>query len=311
MTPPTYSSYKNKPAILLENDLISALFLPGIGGKLCSLISKKTGYEFMVQRPGLAYKEQPFDGVYTEGECSGFDDMFPTIDVCYYENEPWKNVKMADHGEVWSLPWDYSVASDSLCMSVQGMRFPYRLEKKVRFFSDDTLRFDYTLTNQSRFDFEFLWAGHLMLNIEVGTTIVVPNDCRQMVTILTNGSGKFGDVHDWPYLKDKDGHSYRADISRPKETQGFEKYYFMNKLQDGWCELLYPDKKNRFKVSFAAETIPYLGLLMNENGWDNLYNIIIEPCSICYDRPDVAKKYGQVSKIDAMGSMAWWMEVTL
>jgi hypothetical protein len=308
---PVHSNYKNKTAILLESDLISALFIPSVGGKLASLINKKTGYEFMVQRPGTIYRDQPFDGIYVEGECSGFDDMFPTIDMCYSENEPWINIKMADHGEVWSLPWDCEINTESIRMSVQGKRFPYRLEKKVCFISDNTLRFNYTLTNQSAFDFEFLWAGHLMLNMEVGTTVVVPDDCRRLVTILTNGSGKFGDVHEWPYLVGKDGQPYRADISRPKQTQGFEKYYFLNKLQEGWCELLYPDKKNKIKVSFANDAIPYLGILMNENGWDDLYNIIIEPCSICYDRPDLAKKYGQISKVEAMGSISWWMELTI
>lgn len=305
------SSYKNKKSIVLESTKIRAEFIPEPGGKLASLINKNTGYEYLVQRENAVYREQPYNGVYVDGECSGFDDMFPTIDTCRYENEPWQGVEMPDHGEVWSLPWKFEFDDLTLKMSVEGVRFPYRLEKSVFLSNENTLRIEYTLTNLSSSEFEFLWAGHFMLNVKEGTTVTVPDDCKQAVTILTNGNGAYGDIHDWPYFKDKNGNKYRADICRPKDTLGFEKYYFINRLKDGWCKLNYPDNKNGFKISFPVSTVPYLGLLMNEGGWDGLYNIFIEPCSVCYDRPDVAKKYGQVSKVAGLGKYSWYLEITL
>lgn len=305
------SSYKNKKSIVLESTKIRAEFIPAPGGKLASLINKETGYEYLIQRKNEIYRDQPFDGVFVDGECSGYDDMFPTIDRCKYENEPWIGVEMADHGEVWSIPWYYSLNTLSLRMSVKGVRFPYKLEKNISFVDENTLRLDYTLTNLSSFDFEFLWAGHLMLNIEEGTEVKVPDDCRQAVTVLTNGKGTFGDINNWPIFKDNHGNPYRADLCRPRDVKGFEKYYFNNRLTDGWCELKYPDNKNKLKVSFSAGTVPYLGILMNEGGWDGLYNIIIEPCTVCYDRPDVAKKYGQVSKVEASGIYSWYVEIIL
>jgi hypothetical protein len=306
-----HSVYKNKKSIVLENTKIRAEFIPDPGGKLASLINKETGYEYLIQRKNPIYRDQPFDGVYVDGECSGYDDMFPTIDTCKYENEPWKGVDMADHGEVWSLPWEYAADDFALHMTVKGVRFPYKLEKRIYFRNENSLRLDYTLTNISPFDFEFLWAGHLMINIIEGTKVEVPDDCKQMVTILTNGNGAFGDINDWPFLKDKYGNNYRADIARSEDVMGFEKYYFNNRLEDGWCKLKYPDGKNILKISFPVSTVPYLGILMNEGGWDNLYNIIIEPCSVCYDRPDLAKKYGQVSKVAASGIYSWYNEIMI
>ena len=94
---------------------------------MVSLVCKETGYEFLVQRKGKTYREQPFDGVYVEGECSGYDDMFLTVDECYYENDPWKGIKMADHGEVWSLPWECEIINNCLqfCSTLRWMvRFP-------------------------------------------------------------------------------------------------------------------------------------------------------------------------------------------
>ena len=308
----SHSSYKNKNSIVLQSTKIRAEFIPECGGKMASLINRETGYEYLIQRKNEIYRDQPFDGTFVDGECSGYDDMFPTIDICQYENKPWEGVKMADHGEVWSLPWEVSESdSSSLKMSVKGVHFPYELEKSISFINENKLRLDYTLTNSSPFDFEFLWAGHLMINIEEGTRVLVPEDCRETITVLTNGKGTFGDINNWPLFKDIHGKPYRADISRPKEINGFEKYYFNNKLKDGWCELKYPGNKNILKISFPVGTVPYLGILMNEGGWDDLYNIIIEPCTICYDRPDVAKKHGQVSKVKAFGKYLWYIEIEI
>ena len=308
----TKTMYKNKPSLILENDKFRAEFLPDPGGKMASLVNKRTGFEFLLQRPAPVYREQPFGGVYVEGECSGFDDMFPTIDVCLCENVPWQGIELADHGEVWSLPWDVVFANEhSLKMSVHGVRFPYFLEKQVTLTDHGSLRLDYELTNLSPFDFEYLWAGHLMINLVEGTRVSVPEDCREMVTILSGAGLKFGDIHQWPYLKDANGETYRADVARHKSAKGFEKYYFTNPLKQGWCRLEYPGQHDTFHLSFSTDTVPYLGILMNEEGWDGLYNIIIEPCSICYDRPDVAKKYGQRSVVRGKSKIHWNMEISI
>jgi galactose mutarotase-like enzyme len=306
-----FSKYKNKKSIVVENNRIRAEFISDPGGKMVSLVGKDTGYEFLVQRPGEVYREQPFDGCYTDGECSGFDDMFPTIDACAYDTEPWKGVKMADHGEVWSLPWEHRIKDNTLELSVKGMRFPYELKKQVFFFSENTLRIAYTLVNTSTYDFEFLWAGHFMFNMEEGMRVAVPDDCKEAISILTNTDRAFGEIMHWPHFKDISGEVYRADISRAATSGGFEKYYFKNKLKDGWCELHYPDSKKKLAVSFSADTVPYLGILMNENGWDNLYNIFIEPCTVCFDRPDLAKRNGQISKVTAGGRYQWYIDLTL
>ncbi|MEQ8925870.1 MAG: DUF5107 domain-containing protein, partial [Fulvivirga sp.] len=78
----TPSKYKDKDSLVLENKMIRAEVLPNPGGKVASFINKETGYEYMLQRPNKNYKDQSFGGSYIDGECSGFDDMFPTIDEC-------------------------------------------------------------------------------------------------------------------------------------------------------------------------------------------------------------------------------------
>ncbi|MDD4730243.1 MAG: hypothetical protein PHN55_16010, partial [Dysgonamonadaceae bacterium] len=249
------SNYKDKNSIVIENTKIRAEIIPVPGGKLASFINKETGFEYLLQRANELYRNQPFGGVFVEGECSGYDDMFPTIDQCVYENEPWKGVEMVDHGEVWSLPWEYETDNDSLRLSVEGVNFPYKLEKHIYFSTTNSLRIDYDLTNYSPYDFEFLWAGHIMLNLEEGVKVQVPEGCKQTVTVLSHGKRKFGDINNWPFLSDQQGNDYRADIARPKDTNGFEKYYFKDILEDGWCILKYPDNKTTLQISFPVSTI--------------------------------------------------------
>ena len=305
------STYKNKNSIVVQKELIRAVFLPDPGGKMVSLVNRKTGFEFLVQRAGQTYRDQPFGGSYVDGECSGFDDMFPTIDECFCEQDPWKNVLMADHGEVWSLPWDCREVNGVLKMSVRGIRFPYYLEKAISFTDTNTLRISYHLKNESHDDFDFLWAGHFMINMQEGCRIAVPPDCKKAITMLSNGPRKYGQVVDWPSFSDNEGKKYRADISRSEDVAGFEKYYFQNKLENGWCRFEYPHDTGSIQISFPSAKVPYLGILMNEKGWDGLYNVFIEPCTVAYDRPDRARQHGQISTLKASGVYEWYIDITV
>lgn len=305
------STYKNKKSIVLESTWIRAEFTPEPGGKMVSLKDLSNGYEYLVQREGNIYRDQPFGGNYVAGECSGYDDMFPTIDACDYHAEPWKGTPMSDHGEVWSLPWKAETGADHLKLTAKGMRFPYILEKEISFLAEDTLRLHYQLQNTGTHDFEFLWAGHFMINIEPGTRVELPDECKKAISILSNSSRSYGEIMDWPAFSNADGKPYQADIARPPESKGFEKYYFSDKLKEGWCRLVYPDNQKKLTISFSTDTVPYLGLLMNENGWNDLYNIFIEPCTVCYDRPDIAKSHGQVSKVSAGEIYSWDITLTI
>ena len=111
------SRYKDQPAITIESEKIVAQFLPGIGAKLASLVYKPAGLELLVQRPNEEYLLAPYDGDYVaQGECSGFDEMFPSIDKCFYEGYPWRGTPIPDHGEVWSIPWAWESRMDGFIL---------------------------------------------------------------------------------------------------------------------------------------------------------------------------------------------------
>ncbi len=307
------SQYKDQEAVSMESETILAQFLPSIGAKMCSLVYKPLGFELLVQRPGEKYLLQPYDGDYVAGECSGFDDMFPSIDKCFYESHPWEGTKIPDHGEVWSIPWDRSVENDRLHFATYGVRFPYRLEKWAYFTSSAILRIEYRLTNLSNFDFDFMWAAHTMFNLEEGTELVLPPGVKSIVSTvsLSGALGKYGDEFEWPALRLSDGTEMDLRRLRPKKAKNADKYFIKGKMPEGWCTLKYHQSNLTLALSFPGTQVPYLAILPNEGGWKDLYNIFLEPCTASFDRLDVARLHDEFSTVKAKSTYDWHLNITI
>ncbi len=307
------STYKDQRAVTIETESLRAQFLPDTGAKLASLVYKPLDLEILIQRPSGRYLLQPFDGDYVAGECSGLDDMFPTIDTCFYDRGPWAGMKMSDHGEVWSLPWKTIINGDQIHFSVYGVRFPYCLEKRVYFSAENILRWDYQLTNLSPFDLDYVWAAHPMFILEEGAELVLPEGVQKIVgtfsmpgTYLT-----YGDEFSWPQDSFSDGKLRDFRKLQPKLAQLAYKYFIKGKMPEGWCGVKYHRSNFSLFMSFPVAQVPYLGILPNEGGWQDLYNIFLEPCSAPFDRPDAARYRGQVSTLPGNKSQEWHLNITL
>lgn len=308
------SQYKDQRAMSVESDLIVAQFLPAIGSKMCSLVYKPLNLELLVQRPNPRYLLAPYDGDYVgQGECSGFDEMFPSIDKCFYEGYPWRGTPIPDHGEVWSIEWDCAAENDRLHFATVGVRFPYKLEKWVSFHGDNVLHTDYRVTNLSDFDLDFMWAAHPMFYLEEGAELRLPAGVQQVVTTLsfTGSLGRYGDVFDWPIARLPDGQMRDLRRIRPKTACDAEKYFVKGKLPEGWCALTFPRSDLTLTLSFPVATVPYLAILPNAGGWQDLYNVFLEPATAPFDRLDVARLRGECSTVKARSTYEWHLDIAL
>jgi hypothetical protein len=307
------SQYKDQPAITLESDLLCAQFLPSIGSKMCSLVYKPRQVELLVQNASEKYLLQAYDGEYIAGECSGFDEMFPSIDTCFYESYPWQGTKIPDHGEVWSIAWEHKIDHEQLYMSTYGVRFPYKLEKYVTFAAPHIMHIRYVLTNLSDFDFDFMWAAHAMINLEDGVELVLPAEVASVIsTFSSSGSmGKYGDEFRWPRFRQVDGTFHDLSKLRPKSARETGKYFVKGKLPAGWCALKYHQSNFTLALSFPVKTVPYLAVLPNEGGWRDLHNIFLEPATASFDRLDVARLHKEFSTVHAHASYDWHLNITL
>lgn len=148
------SYYKDVEAIVCQTPKLRAAFLPQYGGKLTSLISLYNGRELLAQAESGQYKKPIYAGSYTDAECSGFDDMLPTIDPYVSTEYPWSGIEYPDHGEVYALNWQYEVLGDTLHMWVYSVRFSYRLDKWITE-KEGGIIIAYQLTNLTEFEFNY------------------------------------------------------------------------------------------------------------------------------------------------------------
>jgi galactose mutarotase-like enzyme len=304
-------AYKDQKAIVLENDLVRAVLLPAHGGKTISLVHKGLGVETLWQNPVPAFKGSKYGELYEDGEFAGFDEMFPTISRCFYESSPWAGVEAPDHGEVWALPWQDRVEGDAVTLSVNGVRFPYRLQKTVSL-EGERLIAHYAAANLSSFPLEFIWAAHPLFNAVEGMRFIVPGDMRQIINAVPSPVlGGYGERYEFPLARRRSGSTVRLDVVPARNSTGFQKYWFAAKVTEGWCVLHDPGRKLSIGLSYPADKVPWLGMWLNEGAYAGQYNIAPEPATAAMDRIDFARMWDMGSVIAPGAVYEWDLAITL
>lgn len=305
--------YKGKKRITMESERLMVSFIP-VGSRMVSLIDKSSGREFLLQGKSEKCITGTYDSYLPDFDPFGFDEMFPTINECFYEDYPWKGVRIPDHGEVWSLEWDCGIYSDdSLGMSVHGIRLPYRLEKRISFRQDHILRIDYRACNLSPFYMNFLWAAHPMIKVEENSEVILPPESKTGFCVYDDGGrlGGFGSLFDISGKVGNDGvkGGEVTHVIRDRSYKCTEKYYIHDRLSNGRCGIRYLSDGTVIMLDFPIDTVPYLGVLVADGGIDdNGCVAILEPCTAPYDRLDMARAFTGGSVLKAKGIYTWYLE---
>ena len=303
--------YRGVPALILEDDLLRIAVFPDRGSKMASLFSKPDNVELLWQPSDGSYPPARYADPYDAKHATGFDEMFPGIASCRYEAYPWAGAEIPDHGEVWSLPWAWAVEHDEISLEVYGVRFPYRLNKRIRL-RTGCVEIAYEATNLSGFDLDFVWAAHPLFNASPDMEIVVPPGMGSIVNAFPGTRlPEYGRVYPFPRCRMADGTLFELNRVPPRNATGFQKYYFLGPATEGWCELRYPTAGLTVRLAFPIEEVPYLGMWVNEGGWKGHYNVAPEPATGAMDRVDAAKTWGMNSVLPARQSKTWRLKISV
>jgi hypothetical protein len=218
--------------------------------------------------------------------------MFPTITECFCDVEPWAGIKMPDHGEVWSLPWKCEVEPVAVRTSVRGVRFPYLLTRRVSFERSYVILLRYKVENMSAFSFPAMWAAHPLFNMTPGTRIILPEAAQHIInTVPGPALGGYGGRFNFPIATTPDGRTWDLSEIGPMRRKRYFKYFFLDELDEGFAIL--HDAKTRETVGlvWSVAQVPYLGMWVNECGWEGLYHVAPEPCTAPFDRWDIARQF--------------------
>lgn len=298
-------------SITMESPDLLITVIPESGGKIQGIMDKNQDKQLLFQHDAqIPYRRPSYDDHYGTGDVSGFDEVFPSIESCYYPNAPWQGVRIPDHGEVWSQPWKVeTVADDAIRLSVHGVRFPYRLEKTIRFVSGKAISISYCAHNYSGFEMPFIWAPHALWVCDPDTRIVLPSSVKQVMSTcsISNRLGYFGTVHPWP-VTHVQGQDYAIDRVYPKYEGKCEKYYAQGQIDEGWCALQGADSGYTIGMAYPVNQVPYLGVW--EGIMDGKYVTALEPCTGAYDALDTAIQWRTVRSIPPHSHYDWYLTIT-
>jgi galactose mutarotase-like enzyme len=303
-------AYKNVEAVVLENETLRVTVTPYHGARTASIIYKPLDLELLWQNPDKVHAQPPYGAGYGEGEFAGFDEMFPTISRCFYEKAPWSGIEVPDHGEVWALPWSFRMEDEEVLLSVGGVRFPYRLEKRVSL-KEGRLRNSYRLENLSSHPFSYIWAAHPLFNAEEGMEFLVPSGMENIInSVAGERLGAYGKSYSFPTARLASGEGFDFSRMPARNKTGYQKYYFEGKVREGWALLYNPRKELNIGLSFPKEEVPFLGMWLNEGGFDGQYNIAPEPATAAMDRIDFSEMWGAGSVIRGGEVKTWHLDIT-
>ena len=300
--------YRKQKALVLENEILRTLILPGTGGKMASLVYLPDGKELLWQNPDESFHPVEYGDSFSQGEAAGFDDMFPNINECYYPDWPWKGTSLPDHGEVWSLPWRVISLEGSAVLEVSGVRLPYTLRKELSL-DGSTVRFRYRVENPSPFPINFVYATHPLFNVDSGDCIRIPQGMNRIINAVPSKVlPEYGKEYAYPETLAEGDKLIDLSCVEP-ENNSYKKYYFSEPTAEGWASLERKKAGLEIRMEYSKEVLPWLGIWINEGGWEDQLNLALEPSSAPMDDPVAARLWGKECVLEADSVMEWQIDI--
>jgi galactose mutarotase-like enzyme len=283
--------------------------VPDLGAKLVSLLDKRTGQEWLGPPAQLPAGVVPYGASAVEYHTlSGWDEMFPTIDVCEYPGPGDNHGKlMPDHGDAWTLPWETQKSqAGELSLTVRGQALPYSLTRSMSFLDAATLQMRYRVTQQGHQPLAYLWAAHPLFVCDTETEIVLPPDVTELYNVKTTDTwGAAGCRYRWPQTMSADGRSWQLNRIAPPTQRDCRKFYVPPEIRIDWAALVQRSSGSRLRLSWSAKQAPYLGIWVDEGFYTVESTVALEPATAFYDNLALAWEKGRVSVLPPLACHEW------
>ncbi|WP_274363811.1 DUF4432 family protein [Paenibacillus thermotolerans] len=272
-------TYRDIRTVILENELLKVVIMPDLGAKLWQLTYKPKGKDLLWQNPRLKPRQLPFHTVYDDQFFGGWDELFPNDIPETIEGEAYP-----DHGEIWTLPWQYAVVEAGPGEAVVKLwtETPIsacRVEKTITLRAGESkLRFSHRIANNGTGPLPYLWKLHAAMAVDEHSRIDLP---PSKVYVEGFGSPRFGETgqtYNWPYASDASGNRHDMRQVLPASS-GVSEFQYAMDTEDGWCALTHTKERIGFALSYDKSKLPHCWLFASYGGWRSLNTVILEPCS--------------------------------
>lgn len=304
--------------LFMENDYLRVEFLPEIGAKMIRLLHKKTGRQFLLepQNQDNNYHHAYYGANFESYDTSGFDECFPTISASTYPfSTKNREIYFPDHGELWSIPWDYKLMNNELLLVCNGNRFPYYFAKHISL-KDNEVIIHYHLENLSDQKFFYLWSAHPLLQVKPGDRLYFRDNIEKVFLNWASDAkiGKYGDMIDWPCIS-INGSQFDYSIVKD-QNHGKAIKCFTETVKSGEAAVYFTASDESLIYHFDPKENPYLGIWLCYGGWptnqENKHlTIALEPASGRPDSLSEAIKRNEYSSIGARSKKEWYLRIQL
>ncbi|MBP3965894.1 hypothetical protein [Paenibacillus lignilyticus] len=289
------SSYRGCLSLVAENESVRVETIPELGGKIVSLLYKPTGKEWLLDAGDRPMQKLDYGSNFCDGDMSGWDECFPTIDACSAGEDG--SLNLPDHGEVWALPWQAEVSGDALGCTVEGRQLPYRLTRTLSLPGERRLRLNYTVQHLGGAPFSFLWVAHPQFAVDEPTRILTPPSVREMNCIYGKADRDFMIPDVWAY--------------GPETTGEGTKFYYNGAVPEGWSGLLGMNSHAYMIVSVPKDTVPHFGVWIDQGKFNDRTTIALEPGIGYYDSLERAERNGTSVRLREGESYSWSVDILL
>ena len=312
------TNYGPLDAIVLDNGLLRLTLVPGMGGKITSIVRLESGHEYLLQPddPEQAYRPRSYGDSFESHEPSGFDECMPTVAECRYAEEPYAARQLPDHGDVWCLPSTVEFIGEQVRLATFLKSLPLCFTRRVQL-QENTVRIDYEVNNLTQSTVKFLWSAHPLLRVEAGAEIILPTQVKEVEVGWSkdNRLGSLGDRCSWPKATGSCGQIVNINRVASPSANTAEKL-FTPRLSEGFCGMFLPRENESIGFRFDPKIVPYVGIWICQGGWPSSrtgkhFTVGLEPCNGRPDSLDEAIRRNECAVVDPSGTKQWWMEIEI
>lgn len=292
--PISHAQWDGVPAVVLENELLRAVIVPSIGGRVVSLMHRPSGREVLWRNPRLKLAPCAPGAAYDPNFYGGIDEVIPG-DI----PETINGIACPDHGELWTLALTAEERGDSLVLSGRLPLFGLDYRRGMRL-DGNRLICRYEIVNRSGAERQFMWKLHAAIAVQAGGRVVCPAATAQTADPEWSRRKSVAPFA-WPMA---DG----LDMSVVPAPDGTTEFLYLHGLREGVMGIELPDGSG-VVCSFDPAIFPCCVYFAAHGAMGGAYTAVLEPCTAMPLSVNAAAQHGFCSRLrngeSLTTDMAW------
>lgn len=311
----TPEEWAGTPALRLQDEVVSLLVAPALGGRVISLLDRRSGREWLVQGAPPSHEERAAWGteeaVFSGRQSWGWDECLPTVSPCADPLAP-DAAPLRDHGDQWgrATSWHAGDADASMAVSWEGSRWPYHLSRTIRLEGGGRLLAEYELTSRASERLPILWSMHPVLKLEPGTRIDIPGAQQARLTWVNGLPMSPRERVGWPVAVLDDGVSIDLATVRGEESWAAKLYAAGPPVVRAVC----PDDSS-LEMAWHRDLAPSVGVWLSFGGWPPegppRQQVALEPTTSPDDHLLDALSHARALWLEPGERRTWWVRLAL